>query len=136
MAMKTATNKRGTTEFDRAMGARIKMYREAKNMSQETLAKTMGVTFQQVQKYEHGTNRVAAERLLQAAQTLEVTVTDLFGNQLEEGGNPANDLMTRMMLAPYGVKLALAYICLPKPLQIAIAEMTERLTQHAQQSPK
>lgn len=54
-------NKPATVE--RAIGARIKMLRSQKDMTQTDLAKLLGVKFQQVQKYENGTNRVSASRL-------------------------------------------------------------------------
>lgn len=70
---------------DIAIGARIRRRREAARMTQADLAKHAGVTFQQVQKYERGANRVAAARLLQIAEALRTTGADLLG-ELEEGG--------------------------------------------------
>lgn len=70
---------------DIAIGARIRHRREAARMTQAELAKYAGVTFQQVQKYERGANRVAAARLLQIAEALRTTGADLLG-ELEDGG--------------------------------------------------
>lgn len=70
---------------DIAIGARIRRRREAARMTQADLAKHAGVTFQQVQKYERGANRVAAARLLQIAEALRTTGADLLG-ELEDGG--------------------------------------------------
>lgn len=70
---------------DRAIGGRIRTRREVARMTQAELAKHAGVTFQQVQKYERGKNRVAAARLLQIADALHTTGADLLG-ELEDGG--------------------------------------------------
>ena len=64
---------------DAAIGARIRARRHSLGMSQEQLAKALGVTFQQVQKYEHGVNRVSGSRLLATARTLRCPVADLVG---------------------------------------------------------
>ena len=64
--------------IDQAIGARIRMYRKALGMSQTDLANQIGVRFQQVQKYENGSNRVAASRLWKIADALGVSVVSLF----------------------------------------------------------
>ena len=64
---------------DIEVGQRIRIYRKAKGLSQTTLADQLGVTFQQVQKYENGTNRIGAGRLMRIAQVLGVPVTTLLG---------------------------------------------------------
>jgi transcriptional regulator with XRE-family HTH domain len=63
------------------VGARIRTRRLLLGMNQETLATALGLTFQQVQKYEKGTNRVGASRIQQIAEILQVPVSFLF-----EGG--------------------------------------------------
>ena len=57
---------------DKNVGARIRMRRLLLNMSQEKLGKAIGLTFQQIQKYEKGTNRVGGSRLHQIATALDV----------------------------------------------------------------
>ncbi len=57
-------------------------------MSQEALGEQLGLTFQQIQKYEKGSNRIGASRLYQIAQTLNVPV-DYFYEGLEQNGKPA-----------------------------------------------
>lgn len=54
------------------------MLRVSRGMSQTSLAATLGLTFQQVQKYEKGTNRISASKLFEIAKTLEVEVAMLF----------------------------------------------------------
>jgi len=68
---------------DVAIGGRVRERREAKRMTQAGLASSVGVTFQQVQKYERGVNRIAAARLIQMAAALETTVADLVGETIE-----------------------------------------------------
>ena len=69
---------------DRHVGARVRMRRMMLSMSQEKLGDALGLTFQQVQKYEKGTNRIGASRLQHIAQILQVPVSFFF-----EGGPAA-----------------------------------------------
>ena len=70
-----------TTDVDRLVGIRITALRKARGLSQTALGNAVGVTFQQVQKYEKGQNRVGAGRLREIARLLEVPVSAFF----EEG---------------------------------------------------
>jgi transcriptional regulator with XRE-family HTH domain len=72
-------NPKMATEADQIIGARITALRKAKGLSQTALGTAAGVTFQQIQKYETGVNRVGASRLQQIARCLEVPVSMLFG---------------------------------------------------------
>lgn len=65
-----ASRKRAPGPTDRHVGSRIRMRRQMLGISQGALADAIGVTFQQVQKYEYGTNRVGASRLEQIADAL------------------------------------------------------------------
>jgi|ERR1700754_485183 len=64
---------------DLEIGQKIRALRVAKGVSQATLGQALGVTFQQVQKYERGTNRVSAGRLQKIASLLETPVTFFYG---------------------------------------------------------
>jgi transcriptional regulator with XRE-family HTH domain len=66
---------------DKYVGSRVRMRRIMLGMSQEKLGAALGLTFQQIQKYEKGTNRVGASRIQQIAEVLQVPVSFLF-----EGG--------------------------------------------------
>lgn len=66
---------------DKYVGSRVRMRRIMLGMSQEKLGEALGLTFQQIQKYEKGTNRVGASRIQQIAEVLQVPVSFLF-----EGG--------------------------------------------------
>lgn len=65
--------------LDVALGARIRRYRKARRISQEQLADAVGVTFQQIQKYERGANRVSFSRLAQIAAALQTPIAELIG---------------------------------------------------------
>ena len=75
--------KRSTT-FDQQIGLRIRQVRKKQRISQEELGKKIGVSFQQVQKYENGHNRISASRLVQVANVLAVSV-NFFLDQAEPG---------------------------------------------------
>ena len=67
-----------TTEIDHVIGDKIRMRRGELGMTQTDLAKAIGVTFQQVQKYEQGKNRVGGSRLAAVAKALDVPVSYFF----------------------------------------------------------
>lgn len=69
---------RSVTAIDAHVGARLRQQRRVKQMSLERLAQLLGVTCQQVQKYEKGTNRIGASRLFDAATILGVSVQYFF----------------------------------------------------------
>ncbi len=70
--------RRGPDAVDKLVGRNIRVFRLSKGLSQTQLAEHLGVTFQQVQKYEKGTNRVGSGRLLQISSKLGVKITDFF----------------------------------------------------------
>ena len=71
------------TDTDQVVGARIAAMRKAKGHSQTALGDFVGVTFQQIQKYEKGLNRVGAGRLQSIAKFLEVPVAMLFSDETD-----------------------------------------------------
>ncbi len=95
--------------IDVAVGARIRMRRKALDISQQGLAQVLGVTFQQVQKYERGTNRVSASMLVRIARRLECTVASLVG---EESG-PVDDSLAPTLAFPGALELLGAYVKIP-----------------------
>jgi transcriptional regulator with XRE-family HTH domain len=66
-------------QTDVDIGNRVRSLRIKRGMSQEVLAEALGLTFQQVQKYEKGTNRISGSRLVDLARQLKVPVAALFG---------------------------------------------------------
>ena len=70
-----------------AVGAKIRLRRKQLGMSQKSLAEAVGVTFQQVQKYERSANRVSASTLARVARALEMPVAALFDNESDTAPN-------------------------------------------------
>lgn len=86
----------GPDPVDVHVGARVKLRRTLCGMSQEKLGEIIGLTFQQVQKYERGFNRISASALFRIAQALDVPVSFFF-DDMPEPGQPASqdDTVTR-----------------------------------------
>ena len=70
--------KKAPNPIDKHVGSRVRMRRMMVSMSQEKLGEKLGITFQQIQKYEKGTNRIGASRLQQIANVLGVPVGFFF----------------------------------------------------------
>ena len=68
----------GPNPIDKHVGSRVRMRRNMVGLSQEKVADALGLTFQQVQKYEKGTNRISSSRLHQLARILEVPIPFFF----------------------------------------------------------
>jgi transcriptional regulator with XRE-family HTH domain len=101
--------------IDVHVGARIRMRRLLLGMNQETLANALGLTFQQVQKYEGGANRVSASRLSAMAEILGVPISYFFGDLQLEGEEPsAEDRLWRDHLQrPETIELIRLYYAIP-----------------------
>jgi transcriptional regulator with XRE-family HTH domain len=115
---------RRSTATDVAVGQRIRAFRKAAGLSQTELGSQIGVTFQQVQKYENGTNRVGAGRLTQIAIALAAPISDFFGDRV---GKPVKRPSTassldQLMTEPRAYKLLEAFSRIPEPLQVAVLQ--------------
>ena len=104
--------KRDPNFVDRHVGNRVRMRRLLVGMSQEKLGELLGITFQQVQKYEKGSNRVSASRLYQIARVLGVPV-QFFYDELKEHDNASGyaesegaDAIAGALQSPDGVQIA------------------------------
>ena len=98
--------------IDVAVGARIRLFRKMRGQSQQALADATGVTFQQIQKYERGSNRVSASMLAKIAQALGAPVAELFG---ETGpGMSAVDEVAGLLAQPGAIELLKAFSNLPR----------------------
>lgn len=97
--LETKRSSRGRTAdgspnpIDVYVGARVKMRRTLLGMSQEKLGEAIGLTFQQVQKYERGLNRISASRLFDISKVLEVPISFFF----EEMDEQVAELSPRML---------------------------------------
>lgn len=113
---------------DAEVGVRIRFYRLNAGMSQTQLGEKIGVTFQQVQKYENGSNRVGAGRLTQIAGALGVPVTAFFeasGEAAQKNGHPS---VTELLSHPSAIRMLQAYSSIPDSgTQFAIVRLMEAL---------
>ena len=80
--------KKAPNPTDKHVGARVRMRRMMLGMSQEKLGDSLGLTFQQVQKYEKGANRIGASRLQQISHILQVPVSFFFEGAPQAPGQP------------------------------------------------
>lgn len=105
---------RSPDPIDLHVAARLRMRRMMRGVSQEALAARIGVTFQQIQKYEKGHNRIGASRLFQLATALNAPV-DYFFEGLDPAGNDgaarseADVAATAMLSTAEGVQMHLAF---------------------------
>jgi len=98
---------------DALVGRNIRICRLQRGLTQTELGKHLGVTFQQIQKYENGANRVGAARLTQIAGALDVPLTTLFDGS-RTAGRPGPDLSGRELLAhPHALRLVQAFHRIP-----------------------
>lgn len=88
------------------VGHRIRLFRTQAGISQEKLGAELGLTFQQVQKYEKGTNRVSASKLWAIAKVLGVKVSDLFDGYDDAGAPFPSNLH---QLSKQGIEVGTAY---------------------------
>jgi transcriptional regulator with XRE-family HTH domain len=80
---------KGKSQIDRAIGQRLRAYRLAAGMSQAAVGDHLGVTFQQIQKYEKGVNRLSGARLVAVTKLLRVKPDQLLGTN---GAGPSQDV--------------------------------------------
>jgi transcriptional regulator with XRE-family HTH domain len=83
---KMIENKKKPNPIDTHVGSRVRLRRNMLGMSQEKLGDALGITFQQIQKYEKGANRVGASRLQAIANVLNVPVSFFFDDAPGEAG--------------------------------------------------
>ncbi len=113
---KTTVKSDGPHPIDVHVGARVKLRRMILGMSQETLGKALGLTFQQIQKYEKGVNRIGASRLFELSNLLDVPIQyfyndygDAIGGELGADGAEAGDMFMNLVNSPEGVQLCRSF---------------------------
>ncbi len=130
-------NKKKPNPIDAHVGGRIRMRRNMLGMSQEKLGESLGITFQQIQKYEKGTNRVGASRLQAIASILEVPPAFFFENAPTDehtpiGGLSEDSSMTSVMefcSSSEGIQLNRAFVKIGDPkIRRRILELVKSLS--------
>ena len=119
---------------DKHVGSRVRMRRLMLGISQVKLADTIGVTFQQLQKYEKGTNRVSSSRVQQIANALQVTPPFFFDglSGYQSRGEAMADYVSEMLATKGGVALVKAFTrIMGTTLKRSIVHLVEELGEGA-----
>ena len=113
--------------IDCVVGQNIRFQRQKRGLSQEALAARLGLTFQQIQKYEKGTNRTSASRLVQIASVLGIGIAALFdGVNVAKG--TADLTPSKMLKDPKAVELLQAFAALrDKNVRGTIVELVTQI---------
>jgi transcriptional regulator with XRE-family HTH domain len=128
--------KKAPNPIDKHVGSRVRMRRMMLSMSQEKLGDALGLTFQQVQKYEKGTNRIGASRLQQISHILQVPV-EFFFEGAPSGQGPSADGMREAPSPAYvsdflatseGLALTKAFMRIKEPkLRRRIVDLVQQI---------
>ena len=115
--------------MDVALGAAVRIRRRTIGMSQEALAEQCGVSFQQIQKYENGANRISFSRLVQIARALRCRVIDLMDVLDTPGQDPTGDVdLLGRMRTPGAIELLAAFERLPADARASLVNFMRALT--------
>ena len=113
---------------DTLVGRNVRILRKNRGMSQTELANKIGVTFQQVQKYENGSNRIGSGRLHRISIVLNVPITTLFDGVDHSVDSQPDLTPSAMLTGPYALRLLRAFSQLADTgLRKSIAEMVENM---------
>jgi len=117
---------------DVRVGKRVRAYRLGLKMSQSTLGEKVGVTFQQIQKYERGANRMGSSRLKKVATILGVPVAALFGEDENGSEGTIDGLLTEVLSQPHATRLVRAFHAIKDSKQrLALVLLAESIGQYA-----
>jgi transcriptional regulator with XRE-family HTH domain len=126
--------KKAPNPIDKHVGSRVRMRRMMLSMSQEKLGDALGLTFQQVQKYEKGTNRIGASRLQQISHILQVPVEFFFegaphlaGASRTDGDAPSPAYVSDFLASSDGLALTKAF------MRISDAKLRRRIVDLVEQ---
>lgn len=126
--------------MDSHVGARIRLRRKYLGMSQSELADSIQLTFQQVQKYERGANRVSASMLFKIAKSVNAPVAYFFdglgGSTETEGPSSSEEAVNRFLHTTEGLEIAQLFPLIQKPaLKRRILELIRALSETDDQDP-
>lgn len=110
----------GPAEVDLHVGRRIRQRRAALGITQQTLAAALGLTFQQVQKYERGSNRVSASKLYLIAETLNAPISYFFEGLADPVDRPGSDTgfdraVNDFLMSAEGLEMAALFARITRP---------------------
>ena len=128
--------KKTPNPIDVHVGSRVRLRRTMQGMSQEKLGDALGITFQQIQKYEKGTNRIGASRMQQISSALDVPVAFFFEDAPAEVISNATGLqetsattyVVDFLSSPEGIQLNRAFVRITNPaIRRRVIEMVRTL---------
>lgn len=118
--------------IDRHVGNRVRLQRRSLGLTQHQLAKAVGVSFQQIELYENGINRVSASRLDQIAKALGVTPSYFFEQDVAEHPANAEKIAVTLLATAEGHELIKAFLNIRCPrLRRTVIEIIEQLAEAA-----
>lgn len=124
-----SADERHPNPIDLYVGTKIRARRKVLGISQEKLADSLGLTFQQVQKYERGANRVSASKLYETAKTLQVSVSHFFPP--EDATEAPNDDIYTQFIAEGGLVVAEDFVHCDRVGRQAVSNLAKTLAKPA-----
>jgi transcriptional regulator with XRE-family HTH domain len=125
----------GPDALDLAMGRRLKERRQQLGQSQQALAEAVGITFQQLQKYERGVNRISFSRLVQLARALRCRLSDLVEDLDFKPHDVPAQKMAAYLAEAGAIELLEGYVALPADLRHAVLRHVRELADIARRPP-
>ncbi len=134
-------DERAANAIDKKLGQRVRTRRLEIGMSQEKLAELLGVTFQQVQKYEKGVNRIAASRLHDIAASLDVPIAKFFeglGGRASAGvAETSRDYIDDALATPEGTELMSLFASIKsRKVRRQVVELVKALTEETSEAKR
>lgn len=128
--------KKSPEPTDKHVGTRVRVRRLMLEMSQTELGTALGITFQQIQKYEKGTNRISASRLQQISDILQIPVPFFFeglpdgsNTSSRKAGQSASEHLYNFLATSEGLSLAKAFVQIRnKSLRRAVVRLVEEVS--------
>jgi transcriptional regulator with XRE-family HTH domain len=125
--VRRALSPRSTDDTDAFVGGRVRTRRLELEMSQEKLGDLLGISFQQVQKYEKGNNRIGASRIRQLAEVLEVSPAYFFEGLKMVRGLPQVTAMDVFVKDSFAMRIVKAFPLLPTESKRNVVAIVEQL---------
>lgn len=124
------SSNKAVTAVDAYIGEKIRGYRNLRNISQEELGRMLGVSFQQIQKYEKGANRITSSRLQEIAKIFECDVADILPEQ-KKGKTQKLSNLDRIAATRDGMKLIDSFVDIKNEvMRAAVVELARRFSGH------
>jgi transcriptional regulator with XRE-family HTH domain len=130
------TGNKAPNQIDRHLGNTIRMRRIMIGLTQEGLAEALGISFQQIQRYERGLSRISASRLQHLANILQVPI-EFFFDGVSETKGAQSDVIAQFLATSEGLSLIKAFTIIQKPrLKRRIVDLVESIADYQNRSGK